>query len=79
MEPLLAVADQHVVAGLADLGTIFLEAGQNHQIALIHDVAAKLLHVAGAGLLLSFGAAAALGLLGQCAGRNCIYVPESFL
>src|ERR1700732_1097266 len=38
---LLPVADQHVAAGRRELWTIFLEAGQNGQVALIHQLATE--------------------------------------
>src|ERR1700686_3310583 len=49
---LLTVADQHVAARGRELCTIFLEASQNSKIALIHQLAAEMLHVARACLLL---------------------------
>ena len=55
--PLLSVADQHGEASGRQLWTIFLEAGQNGKIALIHQLAAETLHVARAGLLLLIRAA----------------------
>src|SRR5882672_10547028 len=49
---LLPVADQHIAARGGKLWTIFLEAGQNGKIALIHQLAAVTLDVALACLLL---------------------------
>src|ERR1700732_2516636 len=49
---LLPVADQHTEARGRKLWTIFLEAGQNGKIALIHQLAAVTLDVAPACLLL---------------------------
>src|SRR5882724_7379695 len=49
---LLPVAHQHVAACGSQLWTIFLEAGQNSKIALIHQLAAEVLDVARASLLL---------------------------
>jgi hypothetical protein len=63
--PLLSVADQHGEASGRQLWTIFLEAGQNGKIALIHQLAAETLHVARAGLLLLIRAAMSKG-----AGRS---------
>src|SRR5215472_7904705 len=57
MPRLLPVGLQHLVAGRADFGAIFLQAGQNGEIALVDDRAAMLLHVTRAGLLL-FGRSA---------------------
>src|SRR6266404_8823351 len=62
---LLPVADQHVAARGRKLRTIFLEAGQNGEVALIHQLAAETLHVAGACLLLLICAAMSEG-----GGRN---------
>src|SRR5712672_4746019 len=62
---LLPVADQHVAACGRKLRTIFLEAGQNGKIALIHQLAAETLHVVGACLLLLIRAA-----MGKGASRN---------
>src|SRR6266404_6274066 len=58
---LLPVADQHVAARGRKLRTIFLEAGQNGEVALIHQLAAETLHVAGACLLLLLRAAMSQG------------------
>src|SRR5712672_4161581 len=63
---LLPVADQHAAACGRKLRTIFLEAGQNGKIALIHQLAAETLHVVGACLLLLIRAA-----MSQGAGRSC--------
>jgi hypothetical protein len=63
--PLLPVADQHVAARDRKLLTIFLEASQNGKIALIHQLVAETLHVAGARLLLLIRAA-----MGKGASRN---------
>ena len=57
------MADQHIAARGRELWTIFLEAGQNGEIALIHQLAAQTLHITGACLLLLIGAA-----IGQGAG-----------
>src|ERR1700738_1902577 len=62
---LLPVAHQHVAAGGRELWAIFLQAGQNGKIALIHQLAAEVLHVARASLLLLLGAA-----MSKDAGRN---------
>src|SRR5258707_6396640 len=62
---LLPVADQHVAARGRKLWTIFLEAGQNGEVALVHQLAAETLHVAGACLLLLLRAA-----MSQGASRN---------
>jgi hypothetical protein len=67
---LLAVADQNGVTGLGDFRAVLLQAGQNDEIALIHDLATELLHVARTGSLFLRGAAA-LGLLREGAGRRC--------
>ncbi|QFI77083.1 hypothetical protein F8237_05045 [Bradyrhizobium betae] len=64
---LLVVALQNLVAGLRDLGAIFLEAGQDGEIALVDDRTAELLHIARAGLL--FGVRAA-SCLGECRRRK---------
>jgi len=66
---LLPVVLQNLVAGGADLGTMFLEAGQDGEIALIDDRTAELLDVTGAGLLL-LRRSAALLLLGEGSGRS---------
>jgi hypothetical protein len=58
--PLWPVADQHVAARRRKLWAVFLEAGQNGKIALIH-LAAETLHIAGACLLLLLRAAMSLG------------------
>jgi hypothetical protein len=63
--PLFPVADQHVAARGRKLWAIFLEAGQNGKIALIHQLAAETLRVAGACLLLLLRAAMSQGV-----GRN---------
>ncbi len=52
---------QHLIAGLADLGTILLKAGQNDQVTLVHHCTAVTLNVARASLLLLRCAAALLG------------------
>ncbi len=49
---------QHLIAGFGQLGTIFLEAGQNGEIALIDYRAAEALDIARTGLLLLRGATA---------------------
>jgi hypothetical protein len=64
---LLAVALEHLVAGRADLGAVFLEARQDGEIALIEYRTAELLRVAGTGLL--FFRRSAL-LLGEGSGRS---------
>ena len=66
---LLAVVFQHLIAGLGQLGTVLLQAGQNGEVALIDDRTAEALNVARTGRLL-FRRAAALLLLGDGAGRN---------
>src|SRR5262249_39196293 len=48
----LPVGLEHLVAGLADSGAIFLQARQHGEIALVDDRAAVLLHVTRTGLLL---------------------------
>ena len=58
---LLPVADQHVAARGRELWPIFLEAGQNGEVALIHQLAAEALHVAGTCLLLLVRAAMSQG------------------
>jgi hypothetical protein len=58
---LLPVVRQHLSARCAQFGAVLLKAGQNDEIALIHDLAAEALNVAGAGLLLLRRAAALLG------------------
>lgn len=59
---LLAVARQHLLACLGELLAILLQAGQNHEIALIHQLAAKARDITGAGILLLLGSAAPLML-----------------
>src|SRR4051812_4209824 len=66
---LLAVVLQNLVAGLADLGAVFLETRQDGEVALIDHRAAELLHVAVTGLLL-FRRSAACRLLGEGSRRN---------
>src|ERR1700729_3675004 len=63
---LLTVALQNLVAGRADLGTVLLQAGQDHEIALIDHGTAEFLHVARTGLLLRLRTA----VLSQRCGRN---------
>src|SRR6266404_8086079 len=58
---LLPVADQHVAARGREFWTVFLEASQNGKIALIHQLAAKMLDVARACLLLLVCARASKG------------------
>jgi hypothetical protein len=65
---LLPVVLENLVAGSAYLGTMFLQARQDGEIALIDHRTAEFLHVAGAGLLL-FRRSAAL-LLGNGSRRN---------
>jgi hypothetical protein len=65
---LLPVVLENLVAGSAYLGTMFLQARQDGEIALIDHRTAEFLHVAGAGLLL-FRRSAAL-LLGDGSRRN---------
>lgn len=65
---LLAVALEDLVAGGADLGTMFLETRQDGEIALVDHRTAELLHVAGAGLLFLRRSAALL--LGEGSGRS---------
>src|SRR5580658_8729841 len=57
---LLPVVLQHLIACFADLGTIFLEAGQNGEIALIDQLAAEALNISGTSFLLFRRAAALL-------------------
>src|SRR5437660_1066657 len=57
---LLIVALEHLIAGLADLEAILLQAGQNGEIALIHHRTAKLLDVARTSGLFLGGTAAGL-------------------
>src|SRR3981081_3710783 len=66
---LLAVVLQYQVAGGTDLGTMFLEAREDGEIALVDHRTAELLHVAGAGLLLLRRSAARL-LRGEGPGRS---------
>ena len=68
---LLAVVLQHLIAGRRNLRAVLLQAGENHEVALVDDAAAVALNVAVAGGLL-FRRAAARGLrrlLGE--GRGC--------
>src|SRR5258705_8455148 len=62
---LLPVADQHGAARGRELWTVFLEAGQNGEIALGQQLAAETMHVRCASLLVLFRAAMRKG-----AGRN---------
>jgi hypothetical protein len=66
---LLSVIFQHLIAGLAQFGSILLKASQNGEIALIDHRAAEALNVARASPLL-LRRAAALLLLGDSAGGN---------
>jgi hypothetical protein len=66
---LLSVILQHLIAGLAQFGSILLKASQNGEIALIDHRAAEALNVARACPLL-LRRAAALLLLGDSAGGN---------
>src|SRR5947199_5177993 len=65
---LLTVALEDLVAGGADLGTMFLQTRQDGEIALVDHGTAELLHVAGAGLLFLRRSAALL--LGEGSGRS---------
>ncbi len=65
---LLPVVFQHLIAGRGQLGTMFLKAGQNGEVALINHRAAEALNVARTSRLF-LGRAAAL-LLGDSAGGN---------
>src|SRR6185436_12701192 len=68
---LLAVVLENLVTGGADLGTIFLEARQDGEIALVDHRPAELLHVAVTGLLLlRCSAPRRLRLLGEGSGRS---------
>src|SRR5882757_11073585 len=58
---LLPVTDQHIAAGGTKLCAIFLEASQDSEIALIHQLTAETLHVARASFLLLIGAAVSEG------------------
>src|SRR6266404_5338482 len=51
---LLPVTDQHTAAGGTKLCAIFLEASQDSEIALIHQLTAETLHVARASFLLLY-------------------------
>src|ERR1700676_3385950 len=64
---LLSVVLQHLIAGLGQLGTILLQAGQNGEIALIDDRTAEALNVARTSRLL-LRSSAALLLLGEGTG-----------
>src|SRR6266481_5730460 len=63
---LLSMADQHGAARGRELRAIFLQASQDRKIALIHQLPAEALDVAGASLLLLLGAA-----MGKDTGRSC--------
>src|SRR5665213_1966397 len=65
---LLPVAHQDLIAGRAQLGTILLQAGQNDEVALIHEGAAKFLDIARTSLLLLLRAA--VPLLRESAGGD---------
>src|SRR4029453_8415390 len=68
---LLAVVLENLVAGRADLRAVFLEAGQDGEIALVNHRTAELLHVAVTGLLLlRCSAPRWLRLLGEGSGRS---------
>jgi hypothetical protein len=69
---LLPVINQHLVAVRAYLWTVLLKARQNNEIALIHQRAAKLLNVAGAGFLLLIRATVLALALGK-GGAGCGY------
>src|SRR3979411_265965 len=58
---LLPATDQHIAAGAAKLCALFLEASQDSEIALIHQLTAETLHVARASFLLLIGAAVSEG------------------
>ena len=60
---------EHLVAGLAQLRAILLEASQNGEVALIDHGTAEALDIARTGRLLFRGAAASL-LLGHRGGGN---------
>jgi hypothetical protein len=60
---LLPVAQQNLIARMGQFGTILLKAGQNGQVALVHDGAAKFLNIVRAGPLLLRRAAPLLLLL----------------
>ena len=62
---LLPVADQHGAARGRELWTVFLEAGQNGEIALVQQLAAETLHIGCASFLFLVCAAMRKG-----AGRN---------
>jgi hypothetical protein len=66
---LLAVVLQYLVAGRRYLGPVLLQAGEDHEVTLIDDVAAVALNVTVAGRLL-FGRAAARRL-GRRLGEGC--------
>jgi hypothetical protein len=51
------VTDQHIAAGETKPCAIFLEASQDSEIALIHQLTAETLHVARASFLFLIGAA----------------------
>jgi hypothetical protein len=65
---LLPVVFEHLIAGCGQLGTMFLKAGQNGEVALIDHRAAEALNVARTGRLFLRRAAALL--LGDGAGGN---------
>jgi hypothetical protein len=48
---LLPVAYQDLIAGIGQLGTIVLQAGQHGKVVLVHHRATVFLNIAGAGLL----------------------------
>jgi hypothetical protein len=50
---LLTVIDQDLVATLADMGAVVLQAGQHGLVAVIHDGPTMPDHVAGAGVVLA--------------------------
>jgi hypothetical protein len=50
------MSGQHVSASRMQPGAIFLQAGQNRKIALIHNLAAELLDIVDASLLVLVGA-----------------------
>lgn len=50
---LLPVINQDFVAAPADVGAVFLQAGQHRLVTIIHDGAAMPNHVAGAGIVLA--------------------------
>jgi hypothetical protein len=76
---LLTVADQNAITRLADLGTMLLQTGEDHEVRLIHHGAAITRNVLRASLLLLGRAAAGLPLCHdrsrrgrkQCGNEKC--------